>query len=63
MSALPPAVIPKQFGHRRASLTMDVYGHLLADDSAVLAALIRIDRRNPFAATDSVGRVGLEPTT
>jgi integrase len=40
LSALPAAVIAKQLGHRRASLTMDVYGHLLADDSAVLAALV-----------------------
>ena len=40
LSALPPAVVAKQLGHRRASLTMDVYGHLLADDSAVLAALV-----------------------
>ncbi|MGE3795130.1 MAG: tyrosine-type recombinase/integrase [Dehalococcoidia bacterium] len=40
LSALPPAVVAKQLGHRRASLTMDVYGHLLVDDSAVLAALV-----------------------
>ena len=40
LSVLPPAVVAKQLGHRRASLTMDVYGHLLVDDSAVLAALV-----------------------
>jgi hypothetical protein len=40
LSVLPPAVVAKQLSHRRASLAMDVYAHLLVDDSAVLAALV-----------------------
>ena len=40
LSALPTAVVAKQLGHRRASLTTDVYGHLLADDSAQIGALV-----------------------
>jgi integrase len=40
LSALPSTVVAKQLGHRRASLTTDVYGHLLADDSATVAALV-----------------------
>jgi len=49
LSVLPPAVVAKQLGHRRASLTMDVYGHLLVDDSAVLAALVSGLVSNPDA--------------
>lgn len=40
LSSLPTTVVAKQLGHRRASLTTDVYGHLLADDSAQVAALV-----------------------
>lgn len=40
LSSMPTAVVAKQLGHRRASLTTDVYGHLLADDSASIAALV-----------------------
>lgn len=40
LSSLPTTVVAKQLGHRRASLTQDVYGHLLADDSAQVAALV-----------------------
>jgi integrase len=50
LSVLPPAVVAKQLGHRRASLTMDVYGHLLVDDSAVLAALVSGLVSNPDAS-------------
>ncbi|MFN8158416.1 MAG: site-specific integrase [Candidatus Nanopelagicales bacterium] len=40
LSALPTAVVSKQLGHKRATLTTDVYGHLLPDDSAQVAALV-----------------------
>jgi integrase len=40
LSSLPVAVVSKQLGHRRSTLTTDTYGHLLADDSATLAALV-----------------------
>lgn len=40
LSTMTPTAVAKQLGHRRAALTTDVYGHLLADDSAQLAALV-----------------------
>jgi len=49
LSVLPPAVVAKQLGYRRASLTMDVHGHLLVDDSAVLAASVSQSVSNPDA--------------
>lgn len=40
LSALPTAVVSKQLGHKRTSLTTSVYGHLLPDDTAQVAALM-----------------------
>lgn len=40
LSVLPVAVVSKQLGHRRSSMTTDTYGHLLASDGATVAALL-----------------------
>ena len=40
LSTMTPTSVAKQLGHRHATLTTDVYRHLLADDSAQLASLV-----------------------
>ena len=40
LSSLPPALVSKQLGHRRASMTTDVYGHLLPADAAAFGSLL-----------------------
>jgi len=37
LSSLPLSVVSKALGHRRGSMTQDVYGHLLAGDAQKLA--------------------------
>ena len=40
LAQLPVAVVAKQLGHRKTSLTTDVYGHLLPDNAASMGQLV-----------------------
>lgn len=59
---MPIKVVQAHLGHASAKMTLDVYGHLMPDDSSPVAAALEAMYRSRAVATDSTGGGGLTLT-